>query len=243
MNIFNTINYHSNNSAIQIKVDVRKHLPLFILMNNIHTACYYNYTANLESTEIRSLKNYHDIIVRKYPSITYQQFIKDPIFNTVIIFNRDGYVYKRDIKKLLFYKSLKSLGRQGSYLTGLGSLINNWNANEPVFVFTLCVKKGYEKYVQLCLTLNQEFEFDCLYFIYTKNTLTKHFRSTDRILLKEMLLYCKNYKIDVLELETENINRELEHDFKNEFSKLTNIKSLKDKLNNIHLTIISNVFK
>lgn len=239
MNIFKQIEYNRNSSNIVIKVDVRKHLPLYILMNNINTICYYSYIDKPKTQNDSTLLDFHKYIRVKYPTITYNQFLQDPIFNINVVFNRDGIVFKRDIKKLLFYRSLKSLNRQGSYITGLGSLIGHLT-NPYDHIFSLCVKKGYEKYVQLCLLLNQEFEFDCLYFIYNKNTLLKHPRHIERVLLKEMLLYCKNYTIDTLEVEDVNINRELEHDFKAEFSKLTNIKSLKDKLQNIHSKVIEN---
>lgn len=241
MNIFKSVNYNRNISTIDIKVDVKKHLSLYVLMNNIYTSCYNNYTDKpLTHLTHSNLQHYYNLFNKKYPKITYEQFIQDPVLNNIMVYNRDGYVYKRDIKNILFYKTLKTLGRQGNFITGLGSLINTSNFDKLEYVFTLCVRKGYEKYVQLCLILDLEFEFDCLYFIYTKYTLTKHVRSIDLYLLKQMLTYCKNYKIDTLVLEDFNINRELEYDFKAEFSKLPNIKAMKDKLNSIHQLVIAN---
>jgi len=93
------------------------------------------------------------------------------------------------------YRYLSLIG-SGAYIT-----FKNGSSSDLEYLFCLCVKKGYERYIQLCIITKTEIEFDCLYFMYRKDLVNEHNNQIYKFLFNKVMKYCKDYKIETIPVD------------------------------------------
>lgn len=175
-------------------IDTDKHIPLFILNQGL----YYNLDERkgdkkplplLESSLSSSLaegynhyKIFNNIKLIDLPS-RYQSKLN--LGNSIILSSGLYYAYR--------YLSL--IG-SGAYIT-----FKNGSSSDLEYLFCLCVKKGYERYIQLCIITKTEIEFDCLYFMYRKDLVNEHNNQIYKFLFNKVMKYCKDYRIETIPVD------------------------------------------